>query len=94
MYEFETEKGNILFYDINYSLGGYSYATNSEMKRGYYLSVQRKRNEFMAYQGLEHESGAIRQFVHEVKRKSNTQELIAYDKAMTIVKEIVEKYDL
>lgn len=94
MYEFETEKGNTVFYDIIYSLGGFNETSHSELKRGYYLRVLRTKNQFRAHQGLEHELGAVRQFVHEVKRRSKAQELIAYDKAMVMLKEILEKYDL
>ena len=94
MFEHKTEKGTILYCSINYDLGGYSYITNRDMPRGYYLSVRRKRNEFVAHEGLNHEKGAVRAFIHEVQRKSNKQEQIAEIKAKNKIIEILENYDI
>lgn len=94
MNEYITKKGNTIYWKIDYNLGGYSYATNKEMKRGYYLSVRRSPNEFMAYQGLEHPLGAVRMFIHEVTRQSVKQENIALNKVENKLIDIINRYSL
>ena len=94
MNKYTTKKGNVVFWDIDYSLGGYNYATYEKMKRGYYLTVKRNANEYIVFQGLEHESGAVRVFLHEVTRQSVKQEKIAAEKAQSKLIEIVNSYNL
>lgn len=81
MNEFTTKKGTKLFWDITYDKGGYNHFTSSERKRGYSLSIKRKKNEFSAFTGLSSENGAVSLFLHEVSRKSNKQ----LDVAMNLV---------
>ena len=49
MNEFTTENGTKLFWEIRYDLGGYNYFSDRETPRGYYLSIKRNKNEFMAF---------------------------------------------
>lgn len=74
MNEFTTENGTKLFWEIRYDLGGYNYFSDRETPRGYYLSIKRNKNEFMAFSGLENPTGAVRMLVVEVGRKSAKQE--------------------
>lgn len=94
MNEYITKKGNTIYWEIDYDLGGYNYATNEKMKRGYYLTVRRNPSEFMAYQGLEHPSGAVRVFIHEVTRQSVKQENIAISKVENKLIDIINRYSL
>lgn len=94
MNEIITPNGTTLYYKVSYDLGGYSHVTSRENPRGYTLHVQRQRNTFIAFQGLEHESGAVRLFLHEVKRKSKAQESIAYDMVPAKLAEITDRYGL
>ena len=70
MNEFITEKGTKLFYEVDYSLGGYNYFTGEDIPRGYSLSVNRSKHEMSAFTGLESPTGAISLFLHEVTRQS------------------------
>ena len=74
MNEFTTENGTKLFWESRYDLGGYNYFSDRETPRGYYLSIKRNKNEFMAFSGLENPTGAVRMLVVEVGRKSAKQE--------------------
>ena len=74
MNEFTTENGTKLFWEIRYDLGGYNYFSDRETPRGYYLSIKRNKNEFMAFSGLENPTGAVRMLVVGVGRKSAKQE--------------------
>lgn len=94
MNEHITKNGRVLYYKLDYDLGGYSHATSREHPRGYYLSVQRQKSSFMAFQGLEHPSGAVRIFLHEVKRKSKKQEDVAQQMIPEQLRIIEERYDL
>lgn len=77
--EFTTEKGTKLYWEVTYSKGGYNHFTSNFEKRGYSLSVRRKKNVFTAFSGLSDESGAVSLFLHEVGRKSTKQLDIALD---------------
>ena len=74
MNEFTTENGTKLFWEIRYDIGGYNHFNGRNIARGYYLSIKRNRNEFMAFSGLENPTGAVRMLVVEVGRKSAKQE--------------------
>ena len=63
-----------MFWESRYDLGGYNYFSDRETPRGYYLSIKRNKNEFMAFSGLENPTGAVRMLVVEVGRKSAKQE--------------------
>lgn len=73
MNEFTTENGTKLFWEIRYDIGGYNHFNGRNIARGYYLSINRKKNTFMAFSGLENESGAVRMLIVEVGRKSVKQ---------------------
>lgn len=94
MNEYITKKGTTLFWDIDYTLGGYNYVTYKKIKRGYYLNVQRCNGEFMMFQGLEHPSGATSVFIHGVTRQSVKQENIALSKVENTLIEIINRYNL
>ncbi len=89
-----TQNGITLYYKLDYDLGGYSHATNREHPRGYYLSVRRQPDRFLAHQGLENEAGAVRIFLHEVNRKSKKQEQIAEDMIHDKLLEVEKRYSL
>lgn len=92
MNEYKTEKGNTLFYKVDYDLGGYNYFTGNTKERGYYLSIQRKYREFSAFEGLENPSGAVRVLLLPVKRQSVKAEKQAEEMAEQKVAEIVGLY--
>ena len=79
--EFITEKGTVLYWHVTYNLGGQNVFSGQHDRRGYSLFIQRKKNSFAVGldTGLNHESGAVRYFLHEVNRKSKKQEQIAND---------------
>lgn len=81
-----TKNGVTLYCKLTYDLGGYNQFTYEEEKRGYTLHVQRVKNEFKAFKGLEDEAGATRLFIKEVSRKSNK----ASDEALTIAMDQLE----
>ena len=67
----EVKAGNgVVYARIDYDKGGYSYFTSSSRLRGYYISVQNKRNEFQAFAGLDQPSGAARMLIEETSRYS------------------------
>ena len=67
----EVKIGNgSVFAEIDYDKGGYSNFTSSNRQRGYYVSVQNKRNEFQAFAGLDKPSGAARMLIEETSRYS------------------------
>lgn len=74
MLEFATEKGTKLYYDVYYELGGYSYLTGKTIPRAYMLVVQRERNSFTAFSGLDSPSGSIITALLKVGRKNKKQE--------------------
>lgn len=79
MLEFTTEKGTKLYYEVSYEIGGYNHFTGGTIPRAYMLMVQRERNSFMAFSGLDSPSGAIRTVLLEVGRRSKKQEANAYN---------------
>ena len=73
MNEFITDKGTKIYWEVNYELGGYNQFTSEVNARGYYLSMQRKKREFMMFQDLSKPSGASKILLLEVKRRSKKQ---------------------
>lgn len=93
MKEYTTEKGTPLFYDISYDLGGYNWATGGRRERGYYISIQRKRNMFCAFSDLSNEAGAVRYMLFSCNRRSSKAQERAENMAEQTVKHIVEQYN-
>ena len=93
MKEYQTEKGNTLYYKVSYDLGGYNYFSGKDTQRGYYLVVQRKYNMFGAFSGLEKADGAVRWLLIPVKRASVKAEKQAEEMAEGAVASIVEQYN-
>lgn len=91
---FTTHKGNKLYYKVEYDLGGYNMLTGDFTERGYYLSVQRSRDEFSAFTGLESESGAVRLIMSVVSRKSKKAQQYCEDIAANVVQELSVKYGI
>lgn len=93
MLEFTTQKGTKLYYDISYEIGGYNHFTGGTIPRAYMLVVQRKRNTFTAFSGLDSDSGAVRMALIEVGRKSKKQETNAYNMVTEeFLQDIANKY--
>lgn len=94
MQPFTTEKGNELFFDLRYRKGGVNPFTHREEARGYVLSVQRDRTTFAAFEGLDHEKGAVRLLIHEVTRNTQKQRDIATELVTEKLKQITDSYNL
>ena len=95
MLEFTTKKGTKLYYDVTYEIGGYNHFTGGTIPRAYMLMVQRKRNLFSAFSGLDNPSGAIRTVLLEVGRKSKKQETNAYNMVTEeFLQDIANKYSI
>lgn len=95
MLEFTTKKGTKLYYDISYEIGGYNHFTGGTIPRAYMLMVQRKRNSFTAFSGLDSDSGAVRMALIEVGRKSKKQETNAYNMVTEeFLQDIANKYSI
>ena len=88
MNEFKTANGTILYYRVSYDLGGYNYFTSQVKERGYYLIIQRQRNEFTAFADLSDNAGAANMLLKTVSRKSKkaqaTAESLALDKLQKV----------
>lgn len=89
MKEYTTEKGNTIFYEVMYELGGYNYFTGSQTERGYYVIMQRKYNMFSVFSGLDKPDGAGKALVLAVKRQSEKARAEAESKAEGVVAEVV-----
>lgn len=89
-----TEAGNKIYNKVYYTLGGYNHFTSKSTPRGYYLSMQRSKNKFKAFKGLEDEAGAIRVLIKEVKRRSNKAADEAIEAADSKVMDIIKEYNL
>lgn len=93
MNEYTTENGTKLFYKVFYDLGGWNYFTCKERPRGYYLSIQRKYNQFSAFSDLSQPDGAIKYMLLEVNRQSTKQKETAEKMALDTLKDIVAVYN-
>ena len=93
MFEYVTPNGNSLWYKVYYDAGGLNYFTYTTRKRGYYVTIQRKRNQFAAFSDLSSPDGAIKYLVKEVKRQSQKQKLNAEAEAKQLVADIVAVYN-
>lgn len=95
MLEFTTEKGTTLYYDVSYELGGYNHFTGGTTPRAYMLMVQRQRNQFSAFSGLDKPGGAVRMVLLEVGRRSKKQEAKAYSMVTSeLLQDITNKYGI
>lgn len=93
-YRLETERGNVVWYELNYTLGGRDYWTGGMRDRGYYLNIRRNRDEFLVGEGLHHNKGAIQLLVHPVKRRGSKQEEIAWSNADATILGVLDSYNL
>ena len=94
MNEFKTANGNILYYRISYDLGGYNYFTSQAIERGYYLSIQRQRNEFTAFADLSDPAGAANMLLKTVSRKSKKAQATAESLALDELAKVANIYGL
>lgn len=94
MNEFKTANGNILYYRVSYDLGGYNYFTNQVKERGYYLSIQRQRNEFKAFTDLSDKAGAANMLLKTVSRKSKKAQATAESLALDELAKVADIYGL
>ena len=94
MNEFKTANGNILYYRVSYDLGGYNYFTGQAIERGYYLSIQRQRNEFEAFADLSDKAGAARMLLKTVSRKSKKAQATAEGLALDELQKVSNIYGL
>ena len=94
MNEFKTANGNILYYRVSYDLGGYNYFTSQAIERGYYLSIQRQRNEFTAFADLSDKAGAARMLLKTVSRKSKKAQAEADTMALDELAKVADIYGL
>ena len=95
MLEFTTEKGTKLYYEVSYEIGGYNHFTGGTIPRAYMLMVQRARNSFSAFSGLDKPSGAIRTVLLEVGRRSKKQETNANNMVTEeFLQDIANQYDI
>ena len=92
MKEYTTPSGNKLYYKVFYDLGGLNYFTYKVRERGYYLSVQRRYNQFSAFSDLSDPSGAIKVLLLKVNRQSDKQKQIAENMVDEKMKEIIAVY--
>lgn len=93
MNEYKTLNDNILYYKVYYDLGGYNFFTSSNRPRGYYLSIQRKRNGFAAFSDLSSPEGAIKYLLKEVNRQSKKALAEAEAEALPTLESIVAIYN-
>lgn len=94
MKEFKTADGTILYYRVSYDLGGYNYFTSQAIERGYYLSIQRQRNEFQAFTDLSDKAGAARMLLKTVSRKSKKAQSEADTMALDKLQKVANIYGL
>ena len=94
MNEFKTANGTILYYHVSYDLGGYNYFTSQAIERGYYLSIQRQRNEFTAFTDLSDKAGAARMLLKTVSRKSKKAQATAEGLALDELQKVSNIYGL
>lgn len=95
MLEFTTDKGTTLYCDVSYELGGYNHFTGGTVPRAYMLMIQRQRNQFSAFSGLDDPSGAIRMTLLEVGRRSKKQEVKARGMVTCeLLQDIANKYGI
>lgn len=94
MNEFKTVNGTILYYRVSYDLGGYNYFTSQVKERGYYLSIQRQRNEFAAFTDLSDKAGAARMLLKTVSRKSKKAQSEADTLALAELEKVANIYGL
>lgn len=95
MLEYTTEKGTTLYYDVTYELGGYNHFTGGDTPRAYMLVINRQKNQFSAFSGLDKPGGAIRMVLNEVGRRSKKQEAKAYDMVTDeLLQDIANKYGI
>lgn len=93
MNEYKTQNGNTLWYKVFYDLGGFNYFTYTNRARGYYLSIQRKRNCFSAFSDLSSSDGAIKYLLKEVNRQSKKALAEAEAEAIPTLDSIVAIYN-
>ena len=94
MDEFKTANGTILYYRISYDLGGYNYFTGKVKERGYYLIIQRQRNEFTAFTDLSDKAGAAHMLLKTVSRKSKKAQATAESLALDELQKVSNIYGL
>ena len=94
MNEFKTANGTILYYRVSYNLGGYNYFTGQAIERGYYLSIQRQRNEFEAFTDLSDNAGAANMLLKTVSRKSKKAQATAEGLALDELQKVSNIYGL
>ena len=94
MNEFKTANGNILYYRVSYDLGGYNYFTSQVKERGYYLIIQRQRNEFTAFTDLSDKAGAANMLLKTVSRKSKKAQATAESLALDELQKVSNIYGL
>ena len=94
MNEFKTANGTILYYRISYDLGGYNYFTSQVKERGYYLIIQRQRNEFKAFTDLSDNAGAANMLLKTVSRKSKKAQATAESLALDELQKVSNIYGL
>ena len=94
MNEFKTDNGTILYYRVSYDLGGYNYFTGKVKERGYYLSIQRQRNEFSAFTDLSDNAGAANMLLKTVSRKSKKAQATAESLALVELQKVANIYGL
>ena len=94
MNEFKTANGTILYYRVSYDLGGYNYFTSQAIERGYYLIIQRQRNEFKAFTDLSDNAGAANMLLKTVSRKSKKAQSEADTMALDELAKVADIYGL
>lgn len=96
-----TEENNYVEVETKYNIGGMNYFTSREEARGYYLHVspvEERRYDSGATSRIYQGFSGTKQLIHEVKRKSEKQALIAdekaYDRIQDLVEHVCEKNDI
>lgn len=94
MLEYTTQKGTKLFYYVDYTKGGYNDFTDQQVKRGYYINVQRDVRKIRAFNDISEPFGACRMLLVEAGRRGKNKEAQANNKAPEALKNIVERFNI
>lgn len=90
--EYQTKRGNTLYYTVMYDKGGVSMLSGQERARGYYLFIQRHKNIFVLFRDLSDEDGTCKVLLKEVSRASEKAQQSAVEMVEDTLKEVEASY--